>query len=46
VIHVIAPYHHHHHQSAPQFTHRYNTEMGVYAPGCGIDNLMFAWVRS
>lgn len=22
---------------------RYNTEKGVYAPGCGIDRLMFAW---
>lgn len=24
-------------------TRRYNTEMGIYAPGCGIDSLMFAW---
>lgn len=22
---------------------RYNTECGIYEPGCGIDNLMFAW---
>lgn len=22
---------------------RYNTEMGIYAPGCGIENLLFAW---
>jgi inositol oxygenase len=21
----------------------YNTELGMYAPGCGLDNLKFAW---